>query len=343
MKDDIENNYLGDARHLQPEEALVLMANALLDSIPRDKTRLNAFRVLNYLARRTIELVRTGNEPEIPTKDIHVDLNGNANQEPSAWLSPLWTAIEGRIYEQIKPAVIERCRALGLSQYPRPARRSGSPAMYRLEAVALGAAEPSLVTDTPVHRDIDRRVAVAYEQDMTLRLSWLGQLVFDGSLAWTRSKRVTLIVVIAITCLFLGVVAYIGYAVLVTTRTPLSAADVITGLILIGGPWAAYRWFEKQMRIFDDRIAIAPEWALSWKEFGATMELVGEMESGGTQSVKVVRYTARCPICDGTIKLDAGEPDYPRRLVGRCSRSPREHVYSFDRVTRRGAVLISPG
>ena len=37
--------------------------------------------------------------------------------------------------------------------------------------------------------------------------------------------------------------------------------------------------------------------------------------------------------------LKDGEPDYPRRLVGRCHESPREHVFSFDRVTRRGCVL----
>ena len=34
-----------------------------------------------------------------------------------------------------------------------------------------------------------------------------------------------------------------------------------------------------------------------------------------------------------------GVSDYPRRLVGRCDESPRERIFSFDRVTRRGVTL----
>lgn len=154
-----------------------------------------------------------------------------------------------------------------------------------------------------------------------------GSPAFGGGLSWTRSKKVGLAVAIMTSCLFLGLSAYLGYEALGRTRTPLSAADLITGLILIGGPWAAFRWIERQMHIFDDRIVIAPEWALAWKEFGATMEFEGEQECGGTRAIKVARYTANCPICDGMLKLDRGEPDFPRRLVGRCSRSPREHVF----------------
>lgn len=67
---------------LPAKEPTILMAEALRASIPRDKARINAFRVLDYLALRTIELVQAGEEPEIPTKDIHVDLGGNPNQEP---------------------------------------------------------------------------------------------------------------------------------------------------------------------------------------------------------------------------------------------------------------------
>lgn len=39
------------------------------------------------------------------------------------------------------------------------------------------------------------------------------------------------------------------------------------------------------------------------------------------------------------IKLDRGEADFPRRIVGRCEEHPREHVFSFDRMLKRGELL----
>jgi len=318
------------------------MAEALRAAIPRDKARVNAFRVLDYLAQRTIELVRKDKEPLIPTKDIHIDLGGNPNQEPSAWLSPLWAAIENKWYDQIEESVITRCRALGLAQYPRPVKLGGSPTLYRLDACPI---EASQVEAPALRARVGERSAglgVTYEPDLTLKLSRLGRLVFGGGLAWTRSKKVALAGVILGTVIALGIITYLGYTALLRSRSPLAAADLVALLVIVWGPWVTFRQIDKMMRIFDDRIVIAPDWALAWKEFGATMELEGTSENGGTRAVKVVRYAASCPICDGLLRLDRGEPDYPRRLVGRCSQSPREHVYSFDRITRSGVALVVP-
>ena len=334
-------NYLDDSGE-STSETLIQMAEALRDAIPRDKARINSFRVLDYLARRTIELVREGKEPLIPTKDIHIDLAGNPNQDPSAWLSPLWTAIEKKFYDQIEATVIERCRERGLSQYPRPARQRGSPALYRLEGSRLDASqEHTPISEASVDTRRSHRTA-SYQQDLTLKLSSLGRFIFGRGLAWTRSKKLILVALILCITLVLIVVIFVGYAALGQSHSPLSAADVVAILVFLGGPWVVMRWLDKQMRFFDDRIVIAPDWALAWKEFGATLELEGEPESGGTRAIKVVRYTAPCPICDGMLKLDRGEPDFPRRVVGRCSKSPREHVYSFDRITLQGAALNSP-
>lgn len=57
---------------------------------------------------------------------------------------------------------------------------------------------------------------------------------------------------------------------------------------------------------------------------------------------RLVRYTAVCPVCASCVFVEKGEPEFRRRLVGRCSESPREHVFSFDRITRRGGALICP-
>lgn len=340
MEEAHSNNYLEDAGKEAPE-ILIQMAEALRDAIPRDKARINAFRVLDYLAQRTIELVREGKEPLIPTKDIHIDLAGNPNQDPSAWLSPLWTAIDKKFYDQIELTVIEHCRKRGLSQYPRPTRHRGSPALYGLEGCRLDATQVHTpISETSVDTRRSHRTA-SYQQDLTLKLSSLGHFIFGRGLAWTQSKKLLLVTLILCITLVLIFVIFLGYAALGRSHSPLSAADVVAMLVIFGGPWVVMQWIDKQMRIFDDRIVIAPDWALAWKEFGATMELEGEPENGGTRAIKVARYTAPCPICDGMLKLDRGEPDFPRRLVGRCSKSPREHVFSFDRVTLRGVAMHS--
>jgi len=54
---------------------------------------------------------------KISTKAIHADLGGNPNQEPSAWLSPLWKEISRRYYPEIEETLIERCREAGLGTH----------------------------------------------------------------------------------------------------------------------------------------------------------------------------------------------------------------------------------
>ena len=57
------------------------------------------------------------------------------------------------------------------------------------------------------------------------------------------------------------------------------------------------------------------------------------------RSLRLVKYAATCPTCKAQVLLDKGEPDFPRRIVGRCHESPREHVFSFDRVSQTGYRL----
>jgi len=107
----------------------------------------------------------------------------------------------------------------------------------------------------------------------------------------------------------------------------------------IGMPLGAYWHFRGIYRLFDDRILIAPDWMLAIKEFGATVEINRSKNANEDSTILVQRYTSICPICGWMIKLDRGEPDFPRRIVGRCEEHPREHVFSFDRMLKRGELL----
>jgi len=53
----------------------------------------------------------------------------------------------------------------------------------------------------------------------------------------------------------------------------------------------------------------------------------------------MLRYTARCPICDGEVTIEKGRRQHRGRLVGECGRNPVEHVFSFDFITCKGARI----
>ncbi len=92
------------------------------------------------------------------------------------------------------------------------------------------------------------------------------------------------------------------------------------------------------LEVTSDRIRMASD---TWLRNGnpAQIEIC---RNQGDIEWRLVRYTAVCPVCASRVYVEKGEPDFPRRLVGRCSESPREHVFSFDRITRRGTALIYP-
>ena len=60
------------------------------------------------------------------------------------------------------------------------------------------------------------------------------------------------------------------------------------------------------------------------------------VRAGDERVIGLVRYTATCPECSAAVELRYGEGHERRRLFGCCVESPQEHVFTFDRVTRRG-------
>lgn len=318
-----------------PDDYLKL-CEILLDAIPLDRKQFWVGKVLTYLASETMQSIKEGNgTPRISTKAIHVDLGGNPKQQPSAWLSPIWDEIEERHYPEIEPSLIEECRRAGLSAYPTLEKDHGKPAYYRIgvKPVPVSIEEPMGVDE------VLPKYAIRYKRDLSLKLSWLGKLFFSTGLRWTPFKRYSYV---TWQLLFLFAVAAFDlllWLLLWFSKPPLSGQELVVASMAIGMPIAAYWHFREIFRLFDDRILIAPDWMLAIKEFGATVEINRSKNSDEDSTILVQRYTSICPVCGWMIKLDRGDPDFPRRIVGRCEEHPREHVFSFDRMTKRGMLL----
>lgn len=312
------------------------LCEILIDAIPRDRTHSWAGKILHYLATETMQALAAGNDiPRISTKAIHLDVGGNPNQQPSAWLSPLWNDIEERHYPEIEPVLIDACREAGLSSYPTLAKDHGKPAYYRIDAKPLPSA-PALPIN---HAEHPTTHVVQYKRDLSLKLSWAGKLVFSNGLRWTPFKRFSYITWQVLSLIALFIFDALLWLLLWFSTPPIAGQELVLLSLAIGVPIVAYPHFRDIFRLFEDRIMIAPEWALAIKEVGATIEINRSRHPDEDSTILVQRYTAICPTCGWMIKLDQGKPDFPRRLVGRCEEHPREHVFSFDRMTKLGKPL----
>lgn len=316
-------------------QKLAELGRILLECIPEDKKQMNPGKVMVYLAKETIRCAAEGHEPsKITTKVIHTDLEANPNQEPSGWLSPLWKVIETRFYPEIKNRLIERCLEMGLDVYPVLEKVDGKPASYRLSSTQIpeniSNFEPVLAQPHTPH------LGIKYKKDLSLQLSTTGRIFFQEGMKWTPVKRYSLL-----TWQLFSLVAAVVYLFLVAlvlwyTKGPLTGQHVVLLAMGIGVAWWAYRHITGVWRLFEDRIIIAPDWMLAWKELGATVEITRSKNSELPSTIHVNRYSTTCPICGWMVKLEKGEPDFPRQIVGRCEEDPRGHVYSFDRSTRLG-------
>ena len=314
------------------------LADILVAAIPSDRKQMWSGKVMAYLASQAALSAAQGKGvPRVPTKAIHADLGGNPNLEPSAWLSSIWKEIENRRYPEIEARVVDICRHAGLLVYPILEKDNGKPAFYRLSAKAL---PPSEGSQTEADDALPPN-AIRYKPDLSLGLSWLGKLFFNQGLKWTPFKRYSYL-----SWQLLFLVSVVGFDALLwlilwSRKEPVTSQDLLVIAMAVGLPWGAYWHFSGIFRLFEDRLMIAPDWMLAWKEVGATIEINRSKDTDAPSTIHVHRYSASCPICGWMIKLDRGEPDFPRRIVGRCEEHPREHVFSFDRSSRRGELLHS--
>jgi hypothetical protein len=92
-------------------------------------------------------------------------------------------------------------------------------------------------------------------------------------------------------------------------------------------------WMRPLVWLLDDRILPAPMLMAAMKEDPSHLDMP---KVGAARYIRLGRYSGVCPVCAGSIELRYGASPAHRRLFGCYSEAPQEHVFSFDRVTRKG-------
>lgn len=92
-------------------------------------------------------------------------------------------------------------------------------------------------------------------------------------------------------------------------------------------------------QLIDHRVILAPSGVAAILEDPCQLEMY---RHGTEKWIRLVRFTADCPLCGGGIELAKGKPDQNKPLVGRCQESPHSHVFSFDRALQVGTYIGPP-
>ncbi len=159
---------------------------------------------------------------------------------------------------------------------------------------------------------------------------WLknGKIVLKGWRGWS--------VALPFIAIAIGILGIVLLAVALVGLGPVNNKAIFSSLMLLGIAYSLWILLIQPMKhLLEDRV-ICADGVESWREKPGQLELV-RADVGLT--IHLVRYSSSCSICAASVMVEKGHPDFPRRLVGRCAESPREHVFSFDRVTRKGKAL----
>lgn len=90
-------------------------------------------------------------------------------------------------------------------------------------------------------------------------------------------------------------------------------------------------------RLIDQKIVMAPAFLQMASRFYHVLVIRRE---GERRVVRMLRFTATCPLCGGEVEVQEGRHALRGRYVGECGRNPVEHVFTFDHVLKTGYRVL---
>jgi hypothetical protein len=322
-----------------PDPALVQAAAVACAYLTKTQqaNKASHFKVFFELAEQTVVRARAGKTTEFTAQNLKAGVADHASKEASGWLSPLWAKLI-ELEPQWQAGLLDTAQELGKTYIPKLGKQPGSPAHYFIQAVALDAndtGEPRAVVPTGwVHYTPEAVAAPA---------AWLNKALTSGVVPWGRGLNWSIGGMIGIFLIVVSFVVWLMFAVGLKIARPVSPADLsIVSLVLLF-VFLVWRVFYFLDKLFTFRIVMAPDVLTPLSATDVTLEVRRPKQEVSQVELAFVRYSATCPVCGGIVEIHEGRRAFPDRLVGRCRRASREHVFSFDPVLRTGYPLRNPG
>lgn len=206
--------------------------------------------------------------------------------------------------------------------------------VYSLEEQAdTPDGQPGAQLVEPLSDATAQQIQYDYAEAGSVRCSFIAKpLLGTGSFKIRSVRGLAFASTIIVPALSVLLLAGTGWLHLFVHR-PLATSDLAFAVLAVLGGWILRGAIRDGWWLLDDRIAPASEVLVSWIEAPAQLE---SYRAGGERVIGLVRYTATCLECAAAVELRYGEGHERRRLFGCCVESPQEHMFTFDRVTRRG-------
>ncbi|PXX51130.1 hypothetical protein [Aquitalea magnusonii] len=300
------------------------------------------YRVLQAWLDYEIQRISEGhNTSQYDAENLRACFGETGDKTASAWMASTW-----KVLNDFEAAHGEGLRSWaaqhGYSGFCLPSKLvspggAGNTSKFFFRFIAVtqkqtaSSQSEALTPDTPVQYIMDTQIQPAW---------WIGWLLKSGYRLYGWRKWLFFIYFMTI---LIGVVIYVFTVLISAVYSHYffnNSTEFIVSAITIGV--CGWLFLSPIVRLFNWRITMAPALLTAYKEIDDTqLELMSlpHDKNGAKKAIRLVRYSAVCPICLGKISLRSGGRRYPGRLVGRCEEVPAEHVFSFDRMRKIGVLL----
>lgn len=326
----------------QEKEELRQLAQCLKDFLGLDRIYTNPYAILSFLADQTIKNIEADRHTSFTSAEIAKSVS-NGNSEPSAWLSQYWKKID----KDLKPLHTNRLSEFalkrGLKNYPWVTKiestgGAGNQAQYLITGIEI---DKSVVDESDRFSDVPYDIEYVAVQD--IKPSFIARFIFNTNHSAIGWRKWLLVFYPMLELVILGLMGSVLILAFFVENDAITTRDLVYLMLIYFTFLFCKRAYQRSNAFLDDRIIMASDHFMSFKENNIVQELVTVNNDQGDflyKKVKLTKYVGICPMCKAQVVLEKGEPDFPRKVVGRCKESPREHVYSFDRVMKKGNRLI---
>lgn len=252
-----------------------------------------------------------------------------------------WNRLVNKTWAAKQEGIIQSLTDAGVHFLPEPKKTegggSGRPSRYRIQwSIANEGAHPLSLPDNPVPHSVSQTIRYICEDIQDAGL--LARIFAKGYLMSGWRKILYLAMVIG--PLVIGGLALVWVLFVLSLQV---ATGVTVGLMpllsLLGMFWVGKITLGPLLDLPVNKIVVAPYWMQSVDDDRLLEHR--RPPRYPEKSVKAVRYVSTCPICNGEIVAKSGGLEFWGRIVGRCENAPKEHIYSFDHISRQGRDLRS--
>lgn len=326
----------------QEKEELKQLAQCLNDFLGLDRHYTNPYSILYFLANQTLVNIEDNKHVRFSSAEIAKSV-AKVSSEPSAWISQNWKKINSDLKQKYEKSLSEFSVSRGLKKYPWVAKidspgGAGIQAQYYVIGLEINESMVSKQDGLFANVPFD----IEYVAVQNLKPSYLARLIFDNNHSAIGWKK-WLFVFYPLAEMLLYILFSLVFVLTFNNKShSINTQDLVYVMLIYLAFLACKYTYQRSNFFFEDRLIMASDHLLGFKETNIVQELVTVNDTEGNflyKKVQLVKYVSVCKVCGAQVVLEKGEPNFARRIVGRCKESPREHFYSFDRVTKKGVRL----